>query len=62
MLPSLIEFVAKPRIGQMRYYDVIKGGEIFWPPSMRVTYVGGTRAQHKTSKWYGGEKGWETLN
>jgi len=61
MLPSLIEFVITHRIGQIRDYDVIKGGEIFLPPSARVTYVGGTRAQHKTSKWYRGEKGWETL-
>jgi len=29
MLPSLIEFVITPRIGQIRDYDVIKGGEIF---------------------------------
>jgi len=57
MLPSLIEFVITPRIGQIRDY----GGETFWPPSARVAYVGGTRAQHKTSKWYWGEKGWETL-
>jgi len=61
MLPSLIEFDITPRIGQLRDYDVIKGGKIFWPPSTRETYVGGTWAQHKTSKWYGVEKGWETL-
>jgi len=29
MLPSLIEFIITPRIGQIRDYDVIKGGEIF---------------------------------
>jgi len=29
MPPSLIEFVITPRIGQIRDYDIIKGGEIF---------------------------------
>jgi len=29
MLPSSIEFVIAPRIGQIPDYDVMKGGEIF---------------------------------
>ena len=44
-----MEFVITHSIGKIRDYDVIDSRNA-------RNYVGGTRALHKTSKWYVGEK------